>query len=819
MRETEASNELPPPQPKERLQGLIRAGLLLGVWLVVFTASVLRPGVTLEPPWLALAGGGAVTVAAAGALPFLGVARKAVSALFFLALFLAWYLLAPWIGGTLDAYRTTVSQWLWVGFGGVFLATALALRSARAWRALAWGILGLANGLSLYGFWAYRQGGHERLLSTFVNADSYSLYPLASIFLGLGLFHRAGAQQRMVIHANTVAQLLALLLTGARASVVGLLVACATQAWLLFLRKARKGAHPVVETMAPLLMALFLLLLSSFFLLPGSQRWERLLSGGETQGVAMRRDVLLHGARAALQHPIFGSGPGTFALRYQEVRPLNEVPDRVYVNVAHNDYVELLVESGLPALILWGCLVLTVFDLVFRSMRRNPMAYELSGAAAAFIGILAYQLLNFAFPVFADLVLMALLLGMCACSIETAPEPPPQPRVRKLLWGFALLFGLAGLWTLQGSLRAQWGHRQATAGARALDLLDLEQAQTDYQKALQHLPGRAQWWLKLAEVQKLLAEIAPSDELANQVLASLEQAYRASPRQMEVFTAYARGLAEADKTDDALAILQSGVDRMSYFLALRRELVTLYLKKGDIFKAAETQLGLYHRDPETLKRTASLLAAAEIATPEATEKLLAQVPIELEALEPLIQETTRRLTSGKHFQPADRIQKVWGQLKGEDSCFWLERSTIWTQAKKPDMELKCLERAVEERNLSSTCYERALLRYVEVASAQGKAKTAEARLLAYVERGSAGSPAVATLARLQLNKGQLAACRKVIVSGLEQYPRDPHILVVRGELSLKEGFYESAREDAMDVLEIDGENREAKALLARLRSL
>lgn len=792
----------------------------MGAFCALALASGLRPGVTQEPPWLALLAGNVLLVFGAISLPWLGLHRKVIGSLFLLLCFIMLYFLAPLLGGTLDAYRTFVAQLGWGGFCGVFLCLSMGLRSGRRWRLLAWSFLLLTAALSLYGLSRFQSAQQERLLSTFVNADCFSLFPLTSIFLGLGLFHRAGPQARFFLHANTVFQLLAVLLTGARATVVGLVVASFAQGFLLSKRKKRKDARPVLETLAPLAMAIFLLLLSSFFLLPGSQRWQRLLEGNEIQGVAMRRDVLIHGSRAVLASPLWGSGPGTFALRYQQYRPNSEVPERIYVNVAHNDYVEMAVESGLLVLGLWCCLVLTIFEQVSKSMKRDPLAYEYSGAAAALLGILVYQSLNFAFPVPADLFLMAFLMGLCVSATEPGPAGPTLVGAsRRVMLVSAVVFCGLGLWGSHRAFQAQMGYVSARTGLNHLNRLELEAAEQAYQDALRHLPSRAAWWLKLAEVQTLIAEMDPVTKANDRSLHSLEKAYMSSPRELQVAMAWARGLAEVRKLEDALKVLQSAVSTANYYFPLRREQVNLYLRDGKILEAAETQLLIYERDPETLKRASALLAAAEIAVPEAAEKLLAKVPIALPPLEPLIVETSRRLVVSKHYQEADRIQKVWGQLKGEDSCFWLERSSIWATAKRIDMELRCLERAVEDRNLSSNCFEKALLRYVEVASLGGKSKTAEARLLAYVERGTAGSPAIAGLARMHLKKAHLESCRKVIVAGLEQYPRDPHLLVVRAELSLAEGFEDSAREDLLDVLQVDEENKEARALLRKLRKV
>ena len=268
---------------------LWQTALLLGAALSLTLTSMLRPSVTLEPPWLALLLSSLLALSAAASLPFLSVARKAGSSVFLFTCFMAWLFLAAFLSGSLDPYRSQVALTNWLGFGGVFLATLIGVRNATQWRGLAWWFLGLTTLLTLYGLHRFRSEGQERLLSTFVNADCFSLYPLAAILLGLGLFHRASPQARLFLHANTLLQLLALLMTGARATLIGLLVAVVVQTTLLLRRKAKKGAHPVVETLAPLGMALFLLLLSSFFLLPGMERWQRLMEGGETQGEAMRQ--------------------------------------------------------------------------------------------------------------------------------------------------------------------------------------------------------------------------------------------------------------------------------------------------------------------------------------------------------------------------------------------------------------------------------------------------------------------------------------------------------------------------------------------------
>jgi O-antigen ligase len=58
--------------------------------------------------------------------------------------------------------------------------------------------------------------------------------------------------------------------------------------------------------------------------------------------------------RAAVQttkeHPVFGTGPGTFFIPYEKVRDPSSEPTRL----THNDYLEQASDSGIPGLLLYG---------------------------------------------------------------------------------------------------------------------------------------------------------------------------------------------------------------------------------------------------------------------------------------------------------------------------------------------------------------------------------------------------------------------------------------------------------------------------------
>ena len=77
--------------------------------------------------------------------------------------------------------------------------------------------------------------------------------------------------------------------------------------------------------------------------------------------------------RAALgftaSHPWLGTGPGTFSVSYSKIRPPEAEPARL----AHNDYLEQACDSGIPAFLLFGALIL---GSLFRLYRRPTSRAE-----------------------------------------------------------------------------------------------------------------------------------------------------------------------------------------------------------------------------------------------------------------------------------------------------------------------------------------------------------------------------------------------------------------------------------------------------------
>jgi hypothetical protein len=77
--------------------------------------------------------------------------------------------------------------------------------------------------------------------------------------------------------------------------------------------------------------------------------------------VGARFDYWKAAVQTVADRPVFGSGPGTFAIAYEKVKK----PESEMARLTHNDYLEQASDSGLPGMVLFtalvvGALILTV---------------------------------------------------------------------------------------------------------------------------------------------------------------------------------------------------------------------------------------------------------------------------------------------------------------------------------------------------------------------------------------------------------------------------------------------------------------------------
>ncbi len=125
-------------------------------------------------------------------------------------------------------------------------------------------------------------------------------------------------------------------------------------------------------------------------------------------------------------HPWLGSGFGSFADVYPQVQ--TALPEKI-VEHAHNDYLQVAVELGVPtALLLFAAIAwLVVRGLLTGMFRhlRSPERFELLGCAAGVLALLVHSAADFNLQLPANAMLFATLLG-----ILTAMVAPADSRAR-----------------------------------------------------------------------------------------------------------------------------------------------------------------------------------------------------------------------------------------------------------------------------------------------------------------------------------------------------------------------------------------------------
>lgn len=356
-----------------------------------------------------------------------------------------------------------------LAYGGVFfLAFALCRDRRRArWAFIALAAVGLAY--AAYGLFAMF-AGYKTILgvvpsaysrsvtSTFINRNSYATYGGLCVIIAMGpllseLRHvmRSGAspitllrtvseEATPVFYISALAiatGVMAVILTGSRAGVASLLLGFAVFGLgMLIVRDLGLRAFVMLIGTGALCVAAALVISGGFLA-------ERVSDGMEQDA----RWVLFEiGRQVAGERPLVGHGLGGFPAAFNGA--LHAPPGfDAYVDFAHNSYLELAVEGGIPALLISLALVgmavgICITGLFSRSRGTNFAIAAIAGAAL----IAGHSMVDFSLQMPAVAVTFMLMLGVAAAQSlaservkrevaaaeeEPAPEKPRKKRRRR----------------------------------------------------------------------------------------------------------------------------------------------------------------------------------------------------------------------------------------------------------------------------------------------------------------------------------------------------------------------------------------------------
>lgn len=303
---------------------------------------------------------------------------------------------------TASRYYTRVELQLLVTYLILLFLMAQAFTRRNHWRGFVWFMMTLGFFVSIFGILQYltfngrlywfrvlRFGGMP--FGPYVNRNHFAgfaemVIPIALVPLVLGKVRR---ERLFLVALFAIVPIVALLLCASRGGIVSFAVQMVMLFLLLLVRRVR-SRHMVVGG----IVVLAAMMVVSWI---GVQQILERFAGIQTLEVSTgKRTAMRHDTwRLFLDHPVLGTGLGTFEMVFP---PYDSAYDGKIVNHAHNDYLEVVAETGVVGGLccLWflGVVLLNALKGMAELGESFGSALNLSGLVAC-SGILVHSLVDF----------------------------------------------------------------------------------------------------------------------------------------------------------------------------------------------------------------------------------------------------------------------------------------------------------------------------------------------------------------------------------------------------------------------------------------
>ena len=275
---------------------------------------------------------------------------------------------------------------------------------------------------------------------------------------------------------------------GLLAALVGILIA------ILALRAARPAAFKAAfRKMLPAVLVLALV----FGALAAKTVVPRVLAArGADDNSTMFRVYLWRGTIKMIEaRPMTGFGPGAFSGSYPQFAPAGTARS------AHESWLQIAAESGVPALILLAATFVLAFTNGYRARRDEGWALR-AGAMGALSAMLVHGCFDAGWGATPVLILLALSLGVLQMPRPTgtgADAATARGNLNSGWIGATLLLALAGFGTQQAAL----GQDAFNESQRLLDLGSTSQALQKAREAVELAPGSSRLQANLGYLQSV----------------------------------------------------------------------------------------------------------------------------------------------------------------------------------------------------------------------------------------------------------------------------------------------------------------------------
>jgi O-antigen ligase len=797
------ASSVPHPAPIPALMGVLALALsLLG-----------NPGVTGSVPALTFCANGVLLVSSALLLWRQGwtpvpriVALGALLGLIGLA----------GIPSSYAPYLSSLGTAGLAGFLGMTTAFELGVSNRQQWRIIVPLLVLVATVSSSYGIYRwFALGQSEALTSTFTNADCYSLIPLLGFFWSLGLAVERPGRLRVLCALAALPLLMALVLTASRAGLLGLATGYAT--FLVTLSSSRSQSLRTTAGklfVLPLVLGLMLAIAGSNLQLV--DKLTRLSQGNDPVAIQSRLDVVRNCYKTIARRPWQGSGIGCFHLAYQQDRTALSAGED-YMNVAHNDYVQWFVETGIPGGLCWVAILGTSFLTAWRSYK-SPTPWA-AAQVATVVGIATYCAFNFAYPVAADLLWIGAAFGLCGALPRldrVSTEAPWRPRS----FPVALLLAAWGVSTVQFGLLCFMVQRQETAVARAEEGLAWEEAFAKIQKGAQLQPENFRLHLKSAEIAKKVFLFTGQDQWLETEGSALKKAYDENPRDLQVLLTLISFLEGRAQPQQATPYIAEAERLAPYSTFVRRARARNQILLGQFPAAAATLMsiertGLPANDPTLAILLYTLEAKKATSGKEFLRKIGTENPDRAADLAMAAAVIGRE---AKDYPPALRLLQQARYLATRRADVRLEAASLLGLSGDDEAELKALDklRADTVVEMDEATQERTWKRWAELQTKKGQFDLVLTRLDDYLITHQRQLWPRVLMAEIHLKRSENAEARAALREGIP-YDTDGTLRIQLADLCASQGLNELARSYYKEALRVSNKKAEIEERLTRVK--
>jgi len=346
------------------------------------------------------------------------------------------FVLVQWLFGlSVYPYLTKIELLKLVTYFSLFFLASQSFRTREEVKLFVWFLLFLGFVVALFGilqffsfngkiYWFREIRYGRNVFGPYVNRNHFAGLMELIIPIGLAVwFLRAVSRDRLLLVVLfTTIPVGALFLSASRGGILSFVFQFCLLALLISIQKAHRKWLPAAAG-AVMLVGMFVTWLG----------YERALGRfgqlwGQEISENVRTRMFADTWRIFLDHPWVGTGLGTFVTVYPQYASSYE--GRL-VDHAHNDYVEMMAETGMVGVICSLAFIVILFRTALSNLRPHGNSFSLAiriGSLVACSGLLLHSLVDFNMHIPSNALLFFLLASL-ATNTELNSRPKVSPAV------------------------------------------------------------------------------------------------------------------------------------------------------------------------------------------------------------------------------------------------------------------------------------------------------------------------------------------------------------------------------------------------------